>query len=242
MQVLDKGSLGLLGMLGDDYTIAKAAWVSYGKQDRDTDSEAVGKVINFMMKHKHGTPFEHVVFQFHVKAPIFVAREWFRHRIGSFNEISGRYVTFEPEFYVPDQFRVKSETNKQGSIVPTDDWFSHNKGYGINAMGPDSFRSAWNNVSNDLLDKSYRESYNAYKALLDGGVANELARLTMPVGMYTQWWWTVNLRSLFNFMALRSEETAQWEIRQYSEALEQIVQKQIPMAYNTWVSNGRVAP
>lgn len=232
MQVLDKGEIGLLNSMGTDETIASAAWVSYAKQAESHTDDDVSRLIRYLMKHKHGTPFEHVVFQFHVKAPIFVAREWFRHRIGSFNEVSGRYKTFEPEYYTPEQFRIKAKTNKQGSVIPEE--------------SPDQSNwtvvEDWNNNLIDLLTDGYERAYDTYTDLLAEGVANELARLIMPVGQYTEWWWTVNLRSLFNFMSLRSEETAQWEIRQYSYALEKIIEEIVPAAYKAWIDNGKVAP
>lgn len=216
-------------MMGNDATIARAAWVSYAKQDEKREGKDIQRLINYLMKHQHGTPFEHVVFQFHVKAPIFIAREWFRHRIGSFNEVSSRYITFEPEFYIPDQFRIKSETNKQGSIIPEeiDGW-------------PNI--SLWNSVAHAYLTEGYELAYNKYLALKNQGVANELARLLLPLGTFTEWWWTVNLRSLFNFMALRSYPTAQWEIQEYSRALEEIVKEKVPYAYAAWEDNGRNAP
>ena len=226
MKVLDKGEIELLDSMGKDETIARAAWVSYGKQGDERGDKEVKRLVNYLMKHQHGTPFEHVVFQFYIKAPIFIAREWFRHRIGSFNEISSRYVTFEPEFYMPEKFRVKEETNKQGSKIPED---------------KENF-NLWNSVANADLTEGYTLSYNKYLALKEQGVANELARLLLPLGTYTQWWWTVNLRSLFNFMALRSYPTAQWEIQEYSRALESIVKEKVPYAYEAWEANGRNAP
>lgn len=232
MQILDKGEIGLLDSMGTDETIAKAAWVSYGKQENPHSEEAVAKLVNYLMKHKHGTPFEHVVFQFYVKAPIFVAREWFRHRIGSLNEISGRYVTFEPEFYIPPEFRVKGSSNKQGSVIPDNVWFEERN----------LDKKIWNENMREVLTSQYESAYNAYKTLLDAGVANEIARMVLPVSLYTHWWWTVNLRSLFNFMNLRSGEDAQWEIRQYSKALEDIVKDKVPVAYEAWQTNGRNAP
>lgn len=232
MQVLDKGLIGLIEHMGSDRRIAQAAWVSYGKQEVERTDEEVRKLIGFLSKHKHGTPFEHVVFTFYIKCPIFVAREWMRHRIGSFNEISGRYVTFEAEFYEPEKLRVKGTTNKQGSVIPDEAWFEEH-GY------PEGF---FQKVSGAQLTEAYEIAYNNYQTLLQNGVANEHARMVLPVGVYTQFYWTVNLRSLFNFVNLRSAEDAQWEIRQYSQALEEILKEQVPFAYETWNENGRIAP
>lgn len=230
MQILDKGQLGLVDSMGTDRRIAEAAWVSYGKQEQDKPIEGV---INYMMKHKHGTPFEHVVFTFYVKTPIFVAREWMRHRIGSFNEISGRYVTFEPEFYIPEIVRVKGSTNKQGSILPDERWLEDRQW-----LNADDFNSS---IQEDL-EIAYGKVYDWYKILLDSDVANEVARIVLPVGLYTQFYWTVNLRALFNFVSLRSAETAQWEIQQYSKAIEEILKERVPVAYQAFIENDRVAP
>lgn len=230
MQILDRGQIGLVDMMGNDHRIAEAAWVSYGKQDSD---KPIDGVINYMMKHKHGTPFEHAVLTFYVKAPIFVAREWMRHRIGSFNEISGRYVKFEPEFYVPKNFRVKGSTNKQGSIFPTEEWAHENEWRDLKDFDT--------SMAEDLTN-AYSRVYDRYLELLEYGVANEQARLVLPVGLYTQFYWTVNLRALFNFCNLRSAENAQWEIQQYSKEIEKILETKIPIAYQAWENNGRVAP
>src|SRR6185436_12035500 len=215
--VLDKGTIGLVDKMGSDHRVAEAAWVSYGKQEQDKPIEGV---INYMMKHRHGTPFEHVVFTWHIKAPIFVAREWMRHRIGSFNEISGRYVTFEPEFYVPENFRVKGSTNKQGSIFPDEQWAEDN-----DWMNLSDFRES---MRIDLTNV-YKLVYDRYTELLDSGVANEQARMVLPVGLYTQYFWTVNLRALLNFLNLRNADNAQWEIRQYAIAIEEQLKKLVPV-------------
>ncbi len=233
MQILDKGQLGLLATMGTDKTIAQSAWVSYGKQDSEKTDGEIQKLINYLIKHRHGTPFEHVVFQFYIKSPIFVAREWMRHRIGSFNEISGRYITFEPEFYVPEEFRIKGSTNKQGSIFPNEDWAKDNEWKDLEDFNT-SMKSDLTNV--------YTRLYDRYLELLEYGVANEQARMILPVGLYTEYWWTVNLRALLNFVSLRSAENAQWEIREYSKAIESILQENVPMAYEAFIDNGRIAP
>ncbi len=230
MQILNKGEIGIVESMGTDHRIAEAAWVSYGKQEQDKPIEGV---INYMMKHKHGTPFEHVVFTFYIKAPIFVAREWMRHRIGSFNEISGRYVTFEPEFYMPNLVRVKGSTNKQGSITPTDEWAEDSGWIDV---------SDFNDAMNDEIQMAYDHTFEQYETLLSNGVANEIARVVLPVGLYTQWYWTVNLRALLNFLNLRNADNAQWEIREYAKALERIVAEVVPVTYHAWLGNDRIAP
>lgn len=237
MKVLETGNLGLLGMLGNDETIAKAAWVSYAKQETEHTEEQVEKLINYLAKHRHGTPFEHVVFQFYVKAPLVVVREWQRHRIGSFNEVSGRYITFEPEFYTPEKFRVKAETNKQGSVVPEEPpTYTGRRDFQWPSV------EDWSDWSGNFMDDAYSFAHHAYLRLKSEGVANELARLVLPLGMYTEFWWTVNLRSLFNFVSLRSADNAMWEIQEYSRSLEKILQEKVPIAYQAFINNGRVAP
>lgn len=233
MQILNLGQLGLDEWMGSDRKIARMAWVSYGNQDSERTDEEVNGVLRYMMKHRHGSPFEHVVFTFYVKAPIFVAREWFRHRVGSFNEISGRYKTLEPEFYIPSEIRIKGGSNKQGSIYADDVW-AQSKDW-VDLADFDA------TMKKDLTN-TYEIAYDTYVAMIEAGVANEIARLVLPVGLYTQWFWTVNLRSLFNFMNLRSDEKAQWEIRQYSIGVEDIVKDLVPMSYAAWEDNGRVAP
>ena len=229
--VLDRGMIGLEDWMGSDHRVAQSAWVSYGKQD--SEGKPIHGVINYMMEHKHGTPFEHVVFTFYIKAPLFVAREWMRHRIGSFNEISGRYVTFEPEFYTPDIFRVKGSTNKQGSIFPDDDWARANDWISIQDFNE--------SMAADLTNL-YRLVYDRYLEFLDSGVANEQARMVLPVGLYTQYFWTVNLRALLNFLNLRNADNAQWEIRQYAIAIEELIEELVPITYQAWIKNGRNAP
>ncbi len=228
--VLDKGLIGLEDSMGTDHRVAQSAWVSYGKQDSDKPIEGV---INYMMKHRHGTPFEHVVFTWYIKCPLFVAREWMRHRIGSYNEISGRYVTFSPEFYVPAHFRVKGSTNKQGSIVPDEEWAKENEWASVEDFD-ESMREDLTNL--------YNLVYSRYTELLDSGVANEQARMVLPVGLYTQYFWTVNLRALLNFLNLRNADNAQWEIRQYAIAIEEQLKGLVPITYQAWIDNDRVAP
>lgn len=229
-EILDKGKILLVDSMGNDKRIAESAWVSYGKQDSD---KSIEPVINYMMKHRHGTPFEHVVFTFYVKLPIFVAREWMRHRIGSFNEISGRYVKFEPEFYIPDKFRVKGDTNKQGSVFPDDKWARDNGWRDL-----EDFNSS---MSSDLTS-AYETAYDRYIELMESGVANEQARMIIPVGLYTQFYWTVNLRALFNFVNLRSAPNAQWEIQQYSNAIKEILKEKVPIAFKAFEDNGGISP
>ena len=187
------GFIRLVSHLGNDMAVIKSARVSYG--DESKGPEADQRLIEYLMKHNHGTPFEHLVFTFHVRCPIFVARQWFRHRIGSFNEISLRYTTYaESEFWHPQEWRTNDKKDKQDSSkAPMD---QYEKEYLLQ-------------IYQDGLDAAEK----AYRQLLDAGVAREQARAVLPVATYTEFYWTVNARSLFNFIKLRGADSAQAEIR-----------------------------
>jgi thymidylate synthase (FAD) len=170
------------------------------------------------------TPFEHNAFRFHVRAPLFVAREWFRHRVGSFNEFSMRYAKASDEFYVPAPEDVRSQVGKPGS-------------YSFEPVEPELAAN-----TREQLQAVYDAAYTVYNRLVEQGVARELARLVMPMGAYTEFYWTVNARSLMNFVSLRAAETAQREIRRYAEACERFLAEQMPITHSAFVENGRVAP
>jgi len=224
--LLNYGFVRLDGHMADDASVVNAARVSFAKNDLDkvelTDADK--GLINFLMRERHGTPFEHNAFRFHVKCPVFVAREWFRHRIGSFNEFSARYSEAPNQFYLPDLSMVRTQKGKPGAYV---------------------FEQADMEVSMNALEhmrKAYEDAYTAYASMIRDGVAKELARTVLPVGMYTQFYWTVNARSIMNFCSLRSASTAQFEIREYSFAIEKIFAGIMPITFNSWIDNGRVAP
>jgi thymidylate synthase (FAD) len=227
MFVLDQGSVELVDCMGGDLSVVNAAKVSFHKQ-----SEEMGlsekKLIAYLMGHRHGSPFEHAVFTFRVKAPIFVAREWMRHRIGSFNEVSGRYVEFKPEFYIPLHWRIPAASNKQGSVFPDPEGCDHDL--------------AWESKAYMFYEGSISESYAQYTALLDMGVAKEMARMVLPLSLYTEFIWTVNARSLMNFLSLRTGPDAQWEIRQYALEVERLFAEFMPDTHAAWESNGWIAP
>jgi len=229
VNVLDKGFVKLEDSMGGDLRVVNSAKVSFVKHSSEV-GEPEKKLINFLMKHRHGTPFEHSVFTFHVKAPIFVTREWQRHRIGSFNEMSGRYVEFEPDFYWPEQLRISAATNKQGSVVPD--------------TAPENFVDVnnWNVHLREQIFDSYNSSFDDYKYLIDNGVAKEMARMVLPVSLYTEFYWTVNARSLMNFLELRSGQDAQWEIREYANAMMPMFEERMPATYEAWIANNRIAP
>ena len=170
------------------------------------------------------TPFEHNAFRFHIRAPIFVAREWFRHRVGSFNEFSMRYAKATDDFYVPDADDVRTQVGKPGS-------------YSFEAVGPEVAEA-----TREELRSVYGVAYAAYERLVELGVARELARAVIPVGAYTEFYWTVNARSLMNFVSLRAADTAQREIRRYADACERFLAEEMPVTYEAFVASGRVGP
>jgi thymidylate synthase (FAD) len=170
------------------------------------------------------TPFEHNAFRFHVRAPIFVAREWFRHRVGSFNEFSMRYAKATDDFYVPEPEDVRSQVGKPGaySFEPVDEELAER--------------------AREELREVYETAFATYERLVEAGVARELARSVMPVGAYTEFFWTVNARALMNFVSLRAAETAQREIRRYADAVEHFFAEKMPVTHAAFVAAGRVAP
>lgn len=216
----------LLDSMAGDGKVTGAARVSTGKGPEYVSKgpEADARLIAYLMAHGHGTPFEHSVFQFYVKAPIFVAREWQRHRVASYNEFSMRYAeveSSEAQFYTPDHVRVPDPGNKQGAVV-NDDL---------------SMRSAL-----AVIDQANRQAFTAYQLLLTSGVAREMARVVLPVSTYTSFWFTVNARSLMNFLMLRADSAAQWEIRQYAYVLESFFGGAMPLTHRAFLDNGRKAP
>lgn len=201
----DIGFVKLVDSMGDDYRVLEAARTSTGSE-AIKGPEKDQKLINYLMKNEHHTPFEKLTFEFHVKCPIFVARQWFRHRIGSFNEASARYKEFEWETYQPKEWRLQDTKNKQGSseaIDPAD---------GVKVQY--------------MVNQAYEIAHRAYNELIDKGVAREIARIVMPVSMYTEFFWTVNFRSLMNFLKLRMDHHAQLEIRSYANAIYEIIEEE----------------
>ncbi|MGM0640028.1 MAG: FAD-dependent thymidylate synthase [Thermotogota bacterium] len=216
IEVLDKGFVQLVDHMGDDRSAVKAARVSYGKELSTEERDK--KLINYLLLHGHFSPFEHISFTFHVKAPIFVVRQWFRHRVGmSPNEISRRYTSKQAdEFYVPDHIRLQDIKNKQGSFKSNDD-----------------------NITKESIkkiDKAYEEAYNVYKDLLNKGVAREMARMVLPVGQYTEFYLTANARALMHFFNLRADSHAQWEIQEYAKAMANIFQNICPWTYESFLN------
>lgn len=224
IKVLNEGSISLISSLGDDLDVINAARVSFSTYQKHIDEKGIG-LINFLLKNKHATPFEHVVFKFHIKAPIFVAREWFRHRWSSFNEMSMRYYVPENlDFFYPSENSIRKQVGKPGHYT----------------FEPISDPAVYDFVT-EAFESVYRQAEASYYEMIEAGVAKEIARSVLPVGQYTEFVWTVNLRSLLNFLSLRNNHNAQYEIRQYAEAIERIVNAITPISINAFVENNREA-
>ena len=200
MKVLDKGFVELIDHMGSDKRVAQAARVSTGSITSNKEKDKM--LIEYLMINEHWTPFEKVVFEFHVKCPIFIARQWFRHRIGSFNEVSGRYKVFEWECYEPEQWREQGEKRQGGGT---------------------NFGLAENLSIGQIAYNSMHVAKETYETLINSNVIKEQARIIMPLAQYTEFYWTVNFRSLANFLTLRSSEDAQKEIQDYANAILQIL-------------------
>jgi len=225
---LDHGFIGLVDHMGDDGAVIQAARVSYGKGTKTARDDR--NLIRYLMRHKHTTPFEMGEVKFRVRAPIFVVRQWFRHRTSSVNEESARYSEIRDEFYFPEKDAIapQSKDNKQGRQGELSD------AYKDHVLG--------------LLQTSYRNSYNDYQMLLgeaetgwdveEGddfpGIARELARVVMPVGAYTTFFWKQNLHNMLHFCALRTHPHAQAEIRAYADAMVELVQPLFPFVVEAW--------
>jgi thymidylate synthase (FAD) len=223
LRVLDHGFVRLDGAMADDLSVVNGARVSFARHKAEMDGSDEG-LIRFLMRDRHGSPFEHNAFRFHIRCPIFVAREWFRHRIGSFNEFSMRYAKATDDFYVPEPEDVRSQVGKPGAyrFEPVSDELAEE--------------------TRQELEALYKEAYATYARLVEKGVARELARAVMPVGAYTQFYWTVNARALMNFVSLRNAEFAQREIRRYAEAVETFFAREMPVTHAAFLENGRTAP
>jgi len=215
VDVLDHGFVRLIDYMGSDSAIVQAARVSYGAGTRKT-SEDRG-LIRYLMRHRHTSPFEMVELKFHVKLPIFVARQWIRHRTANVNEYSGRYSIMKEEFYVPsaEDIRCQSEVNKQGR---SDEVVSPEVQKRLVAY----------------LNQSQKAVYDEYQGFIDDGVARELARITLPLSLYTEWYWKIDLHNLFHFLRLRLDEHAQLEIRKYAQIMAEMVKTVCPIAYEAF--------
>ena len=213
--VLDHGFVRLIDYMGSDAAIVQAARVSYGAGTKKV-SEDRG-LIRYLMRNRHTSPFEMVEFKFHVKLPIFVARQWIRHRTANVNELSGRYSVMKEEFYVPseDDIRHQSTDNKQGRA---------------SGMAPEDLRRRLV----EYLNKSQKDTYESYQGFVEDDLARELARIALPLSLYTEWYWKIDLHNLFHFLRLRLDAHAQLEIRKYALVMADMVKAVCPVAYEAF--------
>jgi len=222
VEVLDHGFLALDGAYATDLAVVNAARVSFNVASEEMTERDEG-LIRFLMRERHGTPFEHGYFRFLVKAPIFVVREHHRHRSGhSYNEWSGRYSKLEAEFYVPDY--VRTQVGKPGA-------------YSFEPVEP-----AVRDAAREEIQASADQAFAAYERMLDQGVAKEVARTVLPLAMYTKYFWSCNPRSLMHFCSLRNSEHAQFEIREYARAAESFLARLMPVTHGAFVANERTSP
>jgi len=210
-EVLDKGFVRLVDYMGGDDRIVQAARVSYGAGTKSYREDA--GLIDYLLRHEHTSPFEQVILTFHVKLPIFVARQWIRHRTARVNEVSGRYSIMKDEFYVPARadLALQSEDNKQGRRDEALDEAAAGK---VTA----------------ILESGQRRAYEEYSGLVDQGLAREIARINLPLSLYSEWYWQIDLHNLFRFLALRLDAHAQKEIRLYAQAMLDITRAVAPRA------------
>jgi thymidylate synthase (FAD) len=215
-KVLDKGFVRLVDYMGSDERIVQAARVSYGAGTK-TFRQDKG-LIHYLLRNEHTSPFEQVVFTFHVRLPIFVARQWIRHRTARVNEISGRYSVLEPAFYEPsrDDVALQSSDNKQG----------RDDGAEITAEEKQRILT--------ILRQGHQRAYEDYTAMLEGDIARELARITLPLSIYTEWYWQIDLHNLMHFLKLRLDPHAQKEIRAYASVIRTIAQRVVPVAMDAF--------
>lgn len=217
------GFVRLDAALADDLSVVNAARVSFSKSSTEFGDAERGLVM-FLMRERHGTPFEHNALRFHVRCPIFVAREWFRHRIGSFNEFSARYSEVPDGAWVPPVEAVRTQVGRPGR-------------YTFEQMPAEVAAEVQSTIA-----ESNGHAYRTYQYLLSIGVAKEVARTVLPVATFTEFWWTVNARSLMNFLSLRTADTAQREIREYADQVEALFAEQMPWTHRCWVECDRVTP
>jgi thymidylate synthase (FAD) len=220
--VLDRGFVALDASLASDLAVVNGARVSFNQTAQEMTERDAG-LIRFLMRERHGSPFEHGYFRFLVKAPLFVVREHHRHRAGhSYNEWSGRYAKMEAEFYVPDY--VRTQVGKPGS-------------YSFEPVSDET-----RELARTEIEENAQRAFDAYERMLEQGVAKEVARAVLPLSTYTKYYWSCNPRSLMHFCGLRNHESAQYEIRQYAAAAESFLERLMPATHAAFVDNGRVAP
>lgn len=216
--VLDKGFVRLVDYMGGDARIVQSARVSYGEGTKTVSQDSA--LIDYLLRHQHTSPFEQVVMTFHVKMPIFVARQWVRHRMGRMNEVSGRYSIMKEEFYVPEKkdIALQSKDNKQG-------------------RDSSSLAESEAQEIQNQLENAQKTSYENYSALIEKGIARELARINLPLSLYTEFYWEMDLHNLFHFLKLRLDSHAQYEIRAYANVLLDICKCVAPLATESFINH-----
>lgn len=227
IKVLDHGFIRVVDYMGDDFSVVQAARVSYGRGTKKLSQDR--GLIRYLMRHRHTTPFEMCDIKFHIKLPIFVARQWIRHRTASINEYSARYSILAKEFYLPrnEDIAPQSKTNKQG-------------------RSEEVISERWLMRVLEILKSDAERCYQHYEEMLneDGegnivnpenvGIARELARINMPLSYYTEWYWKVNLHNLLHFLSLRGSKHAQYEIRAYAKKMIDIVKLWVPYSFEAF--------
>ncbi|MSO53931.1 MAG: FAD-dependent thymidylate synthase [Rhodospirillales bacterium] len=233
--VLDSGFVRVVDYLGDDTAIVQAARVSYGRGTKKVSDDR--GLIRYLMRHRHTTPFEMCELKLHVKLPIFVARQWIRHRTANVNEYSARYSVLDREFYVPERMAAQSETNRQGRAGELDPTESDAARALIQGDGDRAY-GTYLDLLNETEGGEVRDPSRK-------GVARELARMVLPANVYTQWYWKVDLHNLLHFLSLRADPHAQYEIRVYAEAIGAVVQKWVPITWEAfedyWTKGARLS-
>ena len=228
LPVLDHGFIRVIDYMGNDSSIVQAARVSYGKGTKKISEDA--GLINYLMRHRHTTPFEMCEIKFHIKLPIFIARQWIRHRTANVNEYSGRYSILDKEFYIPAQehMSAQSSSNRQGrgDLLP-----------------PDQAQEVMR-----LLREDSERVYDHYQQFLNhdendnildpekSGLARELARMNLTLNYYTQWYWKIDLQNLMHFLSLRADSHAQYEIRVYADIMVDLLKKWVPLTYDAFTN------
>ena len=227
LPVLDQGFIRVIDYMGDDAAIVQAARVSYGRGTKQTSNDR--GLINYLMRHRHTSPFEMCEIKLHVKLPIFIARQWIRHRTANVNEYSARYSVLEEAFYkpAPEHLAAQSQTNRQGRAEVLE---GAEASEALERIGAHS--SASYGLYLDLLneDRAGETGDPAKK-----GLARELARMTLPLNTYTEWYWKIDLHNLLHFSALRADSHAQYEIRAYAEVLLDVLKRWVPLTYDAFI-------
>lgn len=216
--VLDKGFVRVIDYMGDDSSIVQAARVSYGTGTKHSSKDQ--GLINYLMRNSHTTPFEMCEIKFHIKLPIFVARQWVRHRTANINEYSARYSILDNEFYIPDIENIAMQSA------------GNNQGREDTPISSDAAKKI-----QDILKNDSQNCYKNYEYLLGQDLTRELARINLPTNFYTQWYWKIDLHNLLHFVKLRNDKHAQYEIRQYAAVIMEIIKKWVPMTYNAFMQH-----